>query len=64
MISASTEKISANLPKIFAYNLFSKKGQVIRLDSGQKLIDAVGGKDFLYILWENEVHLHTLKSKE
>ncbi|MFN8396556.1 MAG: NHL repeat-containing protein [Bacteroidia bacterium] len=50
--------------KIFAYNLFSKKGQVIRLDSGQKLIDAVGGKDFLYILWENEVHLHTLKSKE
>lgn len=45
---------------VFVYNLFSKKGQTVHFKRKEKLIDVVGGKDFIYLLWENEVDLYPL----
>jgi hypothetical protein len=50
--------------RLFLYNLFSKKGQTIRFERPEKLLDAVGGKDFIYILFENEVALYPLSSQK
>lgn len=50
--------------EIFLYNIFSKKGQTIRFERKEKLVDAVGGKDFLYLLFENQVDLYALSSQK
>lgn len=47
---------------LFLYNLFSKKGQTIHFDGPVKLVDAVGSRDFIYLLWENRVDLYALKA--
>jgi hypothetical protein len=46
--------------KIFLYNMFSKKGQIFRLPHPEKLVDAVGSRDFIYLLFENRVDLYPL----
>jgi hypothetical protein len=48
---------------LFIYNLFSKKYQTIHFDRPEKLIDFVGGKDFIFILWGNEIDLYPLDSE-
>ncbi len=45
---------------IFIYNNFSRQGETIRFPAGPKLIDAVGSRDFIYLLWENRVDLFPL----
>ncbi len=44
----------------FIYNLFSKRGETIRMEQTEKLIDLAGGKDFIYVLFENKVDLYPL----
>jgi hypothetical protein len=48
---------------MFLYNTFSKKGQTIRFQDVPKLIDAVGSRDFIYLLWENRVDLYPLSQQ-
>jgi hypothetical protein len=48
---------------IFLYDTFSKKGQTIQFDGPTKLVDAVGSRDFIYLLWENRVDLYPLQQQ-
>jgi hypothetical protein len=49
--------------RLFLYNIFSKKGQTIRFERKENIVDAVGGKDFIYLLFENQVDLYPLGSQ-
>lgn len=49
--------------QLFLYNLFSKKGRTIQLSKAEKLVDAVGSRDYIYLLFENQVNLYTLRSQ-
>jgi hypothetical protein len=49
--------------KLFIYNMFSKKGQIFRIARPEKLIDAVASRDFIYLLFENQVDLYPLGSQ-
>ena len=45
---------------IFIYNLFSKNGSTITLKPEQVLQDAVVSRDFIYLLFENQVNLYRI----
>jgi hypothetical protein len=47
--------------EIYLYNLFSKKGQVVRMKEPETLIDAEGGRDYIYLLFENKINLYRLR---
>lgn len=47
--------------EIYLYNLFSKKGQVVRMKEPARLIDAEGGRDYIYLLFENKINLYRLR---
>jgi hypothetical protein len=48
---------------LFIYNLFSKNCQTIHFERPDKIVDFVGGKDFIFILWGNEIDLYSLGSE-
>ncbi|MEM6273065.1 MAG: hypothetical protein AAF998_26870 [Bacteroidota bacterium] len=49
--------------KIFLYNLFSKRGQTVGFATKGRIVDAHAGRQYIYVLYEDRIHLYRLGVK-